>query len=121
MTDNSGSSLHKKITSLTEMSVSGIDKLFEIAIRRQLSKGEVVLQYGKVCRNIIFVEKGYLRTSINKDGTIINTDFAFEGDFTTNLKSLRTSTVSETTIDAGEPTIIYEFDKDKLLELYKVS
>ena len=34
---------------------------------------------------------------------------------------MRSTTPSETTIQAGEQTIIYEFNKDKLLELYKVS
>ena len=42
-------------------------------------------------------------------------------NFTTNLKSLRTAEPSENTIQAGDNSIVYEFDKDKLLELYKVS
>ena len=69
----------------------------------------------------MFVEKGYLRTFITESGNEINTDFTFESNFTTNLKSLRSSTPSETTIQAGESTIIYEFDAVKLLDLYKLS
>src|SRR5450432_2101477 len=121
MTDNSKTLLHKKITDLTEISVSGLDKLFEIATRRQFTKGEIILKQGQICTTIAFVEKGYLRTFIDKDDTEINTDFTFEGNFTTNLKSLRSSSFSDTTIQAGEPTTIYEFDKDKLIKLYKVS
>ena len=67
------------------------------------------------------MEKGYLRTYMDKDGLDINTDFTFENNFITNLKSLRSSLPSETTIQAGEASIVYEFDKDVLSELYKAS
>ena len=121
MTDNSKTLLFKKITDLTEISVSSIDKLFQIANQRQYKKGNIILKQGQICQTIIFVEKGYLRTFIDKDGKEINTDFTFEGNFTTNLKSLRSSSTSDTSIQAGEITTVYEFDKNKLLELYNVS
>ncbi|MBA2612101.1 MAG: Crp/Fnr family transcriptional regulator [Bacteroidetes bacterium] len=121
MTDNSKKILYKRITDLTEISVSSFDKLFEIANKREFTKGEIILRQGQICNTIIFVEKGYLRTYIDKDGKEINTDFTFEGNFTTNLKSLRSDTLSDTSIQAGEIATIYEFNKDKLLELYKVS
>jgi CRP-like cAMP-binding protein len=121
MKDNSKTLLHKRITGLAEISVSSLDRLFEISSRQQFSKGEVVLKQGQPCKTIAFIEKGHLRTFIDKDGVEINTNFSFEGEFTTNLKSLRSSILSDTTILAGEPTTIYKFDKDKLLELYKIS
>ncbi len=121
MAYSSNSLLYKKITGLTEISVSSLDRLFEIAAQRQFVKGQTILKAGQICNSIVFVENGYLRTFIDKDGTEINTDFTFEGNFTTNLKSLRSSSPSDTTIHAEEPVSIYEFDKDKLLALYKVS
>ena len=121
MTDNSKTLLYKKITDLTEISVSSLDKLFEIATQRQYKKGETILKQGQICKTIIFVESGYLRTFIDKEGTEINTEFSFEGSFTTNLKSLRSASSADTSIQAGENITIYEFDKDKLLELYNLS
>ena len=121
MTDNSKTFLHKTITGLAEMSVSSLEKLFEIATQRQFAKGEIILQQGKICKHILFVEKGYLRTFFDKDGKEINTNFTFEGNFTTNLKSLRSAVSSDTSTQAGEPTTLYEFEKDKLLGLYEVS
>ncbi|MDP3469844.1 MAG: Crp/Fnr family transcriptional regulator [Daejeonella sp.] len=121
MTNNSKTLLYKTITDLTEISASSLDKLFEIANKRQLTKGETILKEGQICKNIMFVEKGYVRTFIDKDGTEINTDFTFEGNFTTNLKSLRSASSADNSIQAGEITTLYEFDKDKLLELYNVS
>jgi CRP-like cAMP-binding protein len=121
MNDISKTLLYKKVSGLVEISGSGLEKLFAMASRRQLSKGEIVLRQGQLCNTITFVEKGYLRTFIDKDATEINTDFTFENHFTTNLKSLRAALPSDTTIQAGEESIIYEFDKDRLLELYMVS
>jgi CRP-like cAMP-binding protein len=121
MTIDSNISLKNKIASLAEISSSSLDMLIAIAQERKLSKGEILLRQGQVCKKIVYIEKGYLRTYFNKDGIDININFSFENNFTTNLKSLRSSTPSDITIQAGEPTSIYEFDKDMLLNLYKVS
>jgi CRP-like cAMP-binding protein len=121
MTDQSKTLLHKKIMDLTPLDGESLDMLFELAFKRHLAKGEIVLKQGQVCRKILFVEKGYLRTYTTIDGLDINTNFTFENTFTTNLKSLRLSQPSDTTIQAGEVSHIYEFDKDRILELYKLS
>jgi CRP-like cAMP-binding protein len=121
MSENKNTLLHEKIISLAPLSAASLDKLLEAACKRQLTKGEIILKPGQVCKKIFFVENGYLRTFIEKDGLDINTDFTFENNFTTNLKSLRSSLPSDTTIQAEEATIIYEYDKYELLELYKLS
>lgn len=106
---------------LSEISASSLDKLFKIAVKRQFAKGQNLLKQGHVCSSIFFVENGCLRTYIEKDGTEINTDFTLDGNFTTNLKSLRNASPSGTTIRAEEPTTVYDFEKNILFELYKVS
>ncbi|MBI3238463.1 MAG: Crp/Fnr family transcriptional regulator [Flavobacteriia bacterium] len=121
MTDHSATLLYKSITDLSKISDAGIDLLFSVASVQNLVKGQVLLTQGAICKTVVFVEKGYLRTFINKDGLEINTDFTLEGSFTTNLKSLRSGSASDTTIQAGESATIYAFDKDRLLELYALS
>lgn len=122
MTKRNKSLLFNRIITLTEISETSIDKLFEIANPKQFEKGINLLKEGQICKKIFFVEKGLLRTFYNKDdGNEINTNFTFEGNFATNLKSLSSSTLSDTSIKTSEPTFIYEFDKDQLLELYKHS
>ncbi|MFZ4796979.1 MAG: Crp/Fnr family transcriptional regulator [Bacteroidia bacterium] len=121
MTINSKSLLYKNISDLTFISISNFEKLFETANQRLLKKGEIILKQGQVCNAIFFVEIGFLRTYIDNENGEINIDFTFEGNFTTNLKSLRSNTFSENNIQAGENAVIYEFDKIKLLELYKSS
>lgn len=121
MTDYKVTLLHKKIAELSDLSESGFKKLYEAATLRHLSRGEMILKEGQVCKTIVFVEKGYLRTFVNKEGLDVNTDFVFENNFTTNLKSLRSSMPSETNIQAGEASTIFQFSKDGLLDLYKTS
>lgn len=121
MTENSKTFLYKKAKAVANLSDRDIDKLFTIAKIKYPGKGEIILREGQICRKIIFVEKGYLRTFYNKDGKEVNTDFTFEGNFTTHLKSLRTNAPSDIAIQTGEPTTLYELDKDQLLGLYQVS
>lgn len=121
MTDHNQTLLYKKITGFTDIAPESINKLFEITVATDLKKGKLILREGRICKSIVFVEKGYLRTYVEKDGVEINTDFTFENNFTTNLKSLRSNLASDTNIITGEDSTIFEFDKDKLLDLYKVS
>lgn len=121
MTDHNQTLLYKKITGFTDIAPESINKLFEITVAKDLKKGKLILRERRVCKTIVFVEKGYLRTYVEKDGVEINTDFTFENNFTTNLKSLRSNLGSDTNIITGEDSTIFEFDKDKLLDLYKVS
>jgi CRP-like cAMP-binding protein len=82
---------------------------------RRCKKGEIILREGTVCRAIYFVEQGYLRTHYNKeDGSVVNLNFTFEGEFTSNLKSAISREPSKLAIQAGEDTLLWLFDLDKL-------
>jgi CRP-like cAMP-binding protein len=86
--------------------------LISCAQARELRKGEPLLKEGEVCRSFYLVEKGYLRTWYNKDGVAINVNFTFEGDYTTNLKSIKSRQPSEFTIEAGEDALVWIFNLD---------
>ena len=113
--------LYKKITGLADVSEADLDKLFNLITVRQLKKGEIMLKPGQVCKNVYFVDTGYLRTFFNKGGIEINTAFTFENNFTSNPKSLRLGIPSDTAIEAGEKSVIYVFEGAALLRLYKES
>lgn len=121
MTDPSATLLYQKILCLTQISNKNIGSLFHAISKKELLKGEIVLNEGVICNTIFFVENGYLRTYFNKDGTEINSDFTFEGNFTTNLKSLHSSMPSDKVIQAGQASTVYEFDRNKLLAIYEGS
>jgi len=91
-----------------------IPLLISCALNRKLKKGERLLKEGEVCRSFYLVDGGYLRTWYNKDGAVINLNFTFEGDFTTNLKSFKNHQPSEVVIEAGEDTSVWIFNLDTI-------
>jgi CRP-like cAMP-binding protein len=83
-----------------------------------LEKNTVLLDPGKVCKHIFFIEKGLLRSFYIKDGEERNLQFSLEGSFATDLKSLRGEQPSELTIQAIEPTTVCQIAKTDLVDLY---
>ena len=108
------STLVSYISQVSPITDPDLTLLLSACESRPLKRGEVLLQEGQVCRALYLVEKGYLRTYYNKDGVEINLNFTFEGDFTTNFKSIKTKLPSELSIEAGEETAVWIFRLDAL-------
>lgn len=121
MNEWNASLLHKKVMELTGGSAAASRKLAAMAVRKQVPKGHILLHEGEICRMIYFVEQGYLRLFSVQDGTEMNTDFIFEDQFATQLKSLRHGVPSDTCIQAGESAVVYELDGSRLRLLYEES
>lgn len=95
-----------------------IPLLVSCAQYHEFKKGEILLKEGEVCRSFYLVEKGYLRTWYNKDGTAINLNFTFEGEFTTNLKSIYSRHESELIIEASEDTSTWIFNLNAITDSF---
>lgn len=106
---------------LSPLSESAMKQLFASVEKIQFPKGAYLLQESQVCNHIFFVESGHLRVFVSKDGTEINTGFVFENNFATSLKSLRSASPSELSIQACEAVTVFRFDKNKLKALYEGS
>jgi len=89
-----------------------IPLLMSCAQNRELKKGAILLKEGEVCRSFYLVERGYLRTYYDKGNAPINLNFTFEGEFTTNLKSVNGRKPSDLTIEAGEEASVWIFNLD---------
>lgn len=87
---------------------------------KKISKGELLLQYGEVCRNTFFVEKGLLRMfSIDKNGKEHIIQFAPENWLIGDRSSLYFSEKSNYYIEAVEDSEVSVLQRDffnKLLE-----
>jgi CRP-like cAMP-binding protein len=87
---------------------------------KKVSKGELLLQYGEVCRNTFFVEKGLLRMfSIDKNGKEHIIQFAPENWLIGDRSSLYFSEKSNYYIEAVEDSEVSVLQRDffnKLLE-----
>jgi CRP-like cAMP-binding protein len=113
--------LYNKLKTFDGMSEEHISRIFEIATMHQYTKGANLLEENQLCKQIYFIEKGFVRTFTIHDGNEINLDFVFENHFATSLKSLRQASPSDIFLQTGEPTTAYAFEKDNLFALYKQS
>ena len=51
-----------------EMSKEGRQQLAEVLIRKNVNKGEIILNEGQIAHDLIFVGKGMVRQFYNKNG-----------------------------------------------------
>jgi CRP-like cAMP-binding protein len=113
--------LKKYIANITELSEDSWAALLNCATEMEFDRNELLLREGQVCNAVYFINTGFCKTCYNLDGKEINTDFYFENDFVTNIKSLTTSTKSEYAIKSCEKTSVVRLDKTKLLSAYSQS
>ncbi|MFD1604713.1 Crp/Fnr family transcriptional regulator, partial [Flavobacterium artemisiae] len=94
-------------------------KLIEnIAEFQTLKKGETLLQYGEVAKNLHFIAKGVLRTFItDEQGNFYNKNLFLENILAGSKVSLMLQTPSNFTIEALEDSIIINLNYKKYMEL----
>lgn len=110
--------LRQITSSIIALSDNDLELLVSCAFIKQLKKSEPLLKQGEICRSVYFVESGYLRTFYDRDDTITNMNFTFEGNFTTAIKSFRNRRPTEIIIEAGEDTSVWVFDLNQLSGKY---
>ena len=62
-----------------EMTPEGRNILENLAERRDLNKGEMLIHQGQISRYIVFVAKGMLRQYYFKNGKEVTEHFSYEG------------------------------------------
>jgi CRP-like cAMP-binding protein len=87
----------------------------------EFKKGANLLPQGRVCRQIWFVDKGYIRAFRATAEKQIELEFYFEGSFVTHLKSLRSAQGSDYSLQAGENLQAWVFDQQTLRDNYEQS
>ncbi|WP_194774424.1 Crp/Fnr family transcriptional regulator [Pararhodonellum marinum] len=74
----------------------------EIIHYRVLEKGDFVLKQGQVCHNLVFVEKGTLRSFYFKEAKDVTVSFSMMGEFSTSMYSFVSRKPSYESIEAIE-------------------
>src|SRR5690606_36586715 len=96
--------------------------LFEPFLKtKQLKARDYFLTEGKICHEIVFINKGCFRRYYLSDGKEINTHFAFENEFVTDYDSLLQSKSSRYFIQTLEDTEIVTFNLSALQNAYNQS
>ena len=102
-----------------EMNREGRELLAQVLIRKELEKGEMLLNEGQISRHMVFVGKGMLRQFYYKNGKDVSQPFAYEGCILMCIESLLKQVPTRLIIETLEPAVIYLFPYDKMMQLTK--
>lgn len=95
----------------------GIDLLGSILVPMKFQKGDTILQEGKVCRALYFVEKGMVRQYYYKNKKDVTEHFSFEGRIVFCIESFLKQEPSRLIVEALENTKVYAIPYDDLQNL----
>lgn len=113
--------LYIYISSIINLSEQGWTDLKKALSIRSFKKGEYLLTVGEISKALYYIETGYCRAYYDYGGKTINTNFYFENEFATNIRSMKLGVGSDYFIQAEEDMNAIVFDKDKLYELFSRS
>ena len=93
--------------------------LAERVTQRQIKRRQMILQEGFVCKHYTFVEKGCFKMyGVDEKGNEHNISFAAENDWIADLGSFYSEKPSKLFIEAIEPSVIMQIEKQDLLFLF---
>lgn len=96
-------------------------QLESILIRKEVSKGELLLQEGQVSHNVVIVGKGMLRQYYYKNGKDVTEHFSYENCIIMCIESMLKKEPSRLMIEALEDSIVYLLPYEKLMLLTETS
>ena len=94
-----------------------VEVLGSILIPLKFQKGETILEEGKVCRALYFVEKGMVRQYYYKNKKDVTEHFSFEGRIVFCIESFLKQEPSRLIVEALENIILYAIPYDELHNL----
>lgn len=104
-------------TTLSDKDWETISLCFE---KRNIEKAEILLEKGKICRHLYFIESGLLHFFINKDGSDITKFFTEAPYCFTSQVSFTTEKPATENIQAIEKSIIWQTTLKKANELLEL-
>ena len=91
--------------------------LADILICKKYKKGEMILNEGEVCKCMRYVEKGMLRQYYFKYEKDMTEHISYEKDVVICLESYFRQEPTRLMIEALEPSVIWEIDKEQIDKL----
>ncbi len=112
--------LRKFIENYTLLPSEEWEQISDCFEKRIVEKDEIVLQEGKICRHLYFVESGLLHFYINKDGNNITKFFTEAPYFFTSQASFNSQKPANENIQAIEKSVVWQISYKQANELYKL-
>jgi CRP-like cAMP-binding protein len=92
--------------------------LYSVLKKVELPKGSLLIEEGKICDHVYFLEKGCARGYYNLDGKEISYWFAFENNFVTSFFSFISRKQGLENIQLLEDSILWSLSYEELQKLY---
>lgn len=92
--------------------------LSEIIQTKQFAKHDLILTKGKICKEIYFIERGFVRSWYKHENKEVTGWFMGENDVIISVKSFFLQEKSDENIEALEETIVHFIDYAQLELLY---
>jgi CRP-like cAMP-binding protein len=108
----------EKYTSLSDQEWSEIESCL---VRKEVKKEQLILEEGKVCKHLYFLESGLLRFFIQKDGQEITKYFTDIPYCFTSQKSFSTQQPAKESIETLEDSVIWQISFEDTYRLLKIT
>jgi len=106
-----------KYSNLTDKEWKLVEKCL---VKKIYKKGETILRNGTICRKLYFLEEGFLRYFILKDGKEVTKYFTAPPYAFTSQRSLNNNIPAEDNIDVLKDAVVWELDKKDTFDLLKI-
>ena len=103
------------------MNLEGRKQIENILVRKDFSKGELLVAEGQISQNIVLVGKGMVRQFYYKNGKDVTEHFSYEGCIAMCIESLLKQEPTRLMMEALEDGTIYLLNHHKLMLLAEVS
>lgn len=88
--------------------------------RTEVKKGALILESGTICRKLYFLEEGFLRFFLHKDGEYVSKFFTEAPYCFTSQRSFTNETPTTDNIEAKVDSVVWEMSKQDAFELLKL-
>lgn len=114
-------SLKNYCKSIVPFLPSELDLIDNFFVEKTYNKKEFILENGKICNFIAFIDFGTVRHFHIKDGVEKTCDISFENAWITDFQSFTNASQSIMNLQTLEKTCIYLIEKQNLIKLYETN
>ncbi len=112
------SKIKKKINYIIDLPAKDIDFFLSKIVKKNILKGQLLIQQDEIADFICYVNKGLFRTYLTRNGKEINTEFFFENSFMSAFTSFLSEKPTALNIEALEDSTLFYISKSLLEDLY---
>ena len=110
----------KYILTYTDISPNDWEAIEAVLYRKEYPVGERILQSGRICRKLYFLEAGFLRYFINREGVEVTKYFTTPPYCFTSQRSFTNEIPSNDTIEVLEKATVWEMNKSDAFDLLRL-